>query len=121
MRCRRALAGGGPGLIHVRLTVDGAAVDDTFYWQNYKENPGCLKALPPAALEVREAGPGHVRIVNTGQRAGGRRAGGVSGARHRVHLRCRGVLAGCGREPYGGGQPYRRLRLSAFNVKETQW
>lgn len=61
-----ALAGDGPVLIHVRLTVDGVQADDTVYWQNYKENPGCLKALPSAALEVREAGAGYARIVNTG-------------------------------------------------------
>lgn len=55
-----------PLLLHVRLRVDGVQVDDTFYWQNYKELPGCLKTLPPTSLAARPLGDGKVAITNTG-------------------------------------------------------
>ena len=40
--------------------------DDTFYWQNYREKPGCLKTLPPTSLEAKPCGGGRVEIINTG-------------------------------------------------------
>lgn len=115
-----ALAGDGPVLIHVRLTVDGVQADDTVYWQNYKENPGCLKALPSAALEVREAGAGYARIVNTGSVP----AAGVlvECPAHDTEFTCdAGVFwLDAGESRTVAVSHTDGLRLSAFNVKETQ-
>ncbi|HJD24505.1 MAG TPA: hypothetical protein H9694_10255 [Firmicutes bacterium] len=55
-----------PLLIHVELRVDGVRRDDTFYWQNYRKEPGCLRTLPAARLEARPLGGGRVEAVNTG-------------------------------------------------------
>lgn len=60
------LAGGVPVLIHVCLTVDGVPSDDTFYWQNYKEHPGCLRTLPQTQLTAEPIGADQVAIRNLG-------------------------------------------------------
>lgn len=55
-------------ILSVRLYVDGMLTDDTFYFQNYKKDIGCLTRLPKAELSLETEGEFAV-ISNCGKAA----------------------------------------------------
>ncbi len=55
-----------PLLLTVETLRNGESVDRTFYWQNFRDRPGCLLELPKTSLKA-SAGEGAVKILNTGK------------------------------------------------------
>ena len=55
----------GPVFLTAEVCRDGAFVDRTFYWFNYKDQAGCLFDRPRTALRCA-AGEGTLTVVNEG-------------------------------------------------------
>lgn len=95
----------GPVFLTAEVCRDGAFVDRTFYWFNYKDQAGCLFDRAPHGAALRRRG-GDAYRRQRGDAARRRRDGGMPGARYRLHHGGQPLLAGAGGEPDACRQPH---------------